>query len=157
MTGGVPAPWRGEEGLAAGAEALVFGVLVFVVGTLIAVTTWAAIDTRFATSAAAREGVRAAVTAAPDADPVAAARAAVAAALEGHGLDPGRAQVSLHGTLTDRLERCQEVSLTVTYRLEAVRIPVVERPALGFDVNGRHREVVAPFRSGLDVGGTCAF
>ena len=157
MTRGTRARWTGEAGLAAGAEALVFGVLVFVVGTLIAVTTWAAIDTRFATAAAAREGVRAAVTSPPDADPLASARAAVDAALDAHGLDPARAELELHGTLDIALERCQEVSLTVTYRLDAVRIPVIDTPALGFDINGRHTEVVDPFRSGLAIGGACAF
>jgi hypothetical protein len=149
--------WSAEAGLAAGAEALVLGMLVFVVGTLVAVTTWAAIDTRFATAAAAREGARAAATTPPGEGPLAAAEAAVVAALEGHGLDPGRAELELHGPVGASLERCQEVSVTVTYRLDAVRIPVIDVTALGFDVNGRHTEVVDPFRSGLAVGGSCAF
>lgn len=146
-----------EAGLAAGAEALVFGVLVFVIGTLIAVGAWKVIDVKFATSAAAREGVRAAVTTPPDGDPLASAHGAVSAALAGHGLDPARATVNLHGTLGGSLQRCQEVRLSVTYHVDAFRLPVGQGAALGFDVTGRHREVVDPFRSGLEVGGACGF
>jgi hypothetical protein len=53
--------WSGDDGFAGGLEALVFGVLIFVIGTLLVVNAWAVVDAKFATSSAAREAVRAAV------------------------------------------------------------------------------------------------
>ncbi len=47
-----------EDGLSAGAEALAFGVLVFVVGSIIGLNGWAVLDAKFAVNAAAREATR---------------------------------------------------------------------------------------------------
>ena len=60
MTEPVP-PWRGgagEAGFAGGLEGLLFGLLLFVVGTLLVATAWGAVDTKFAVDAAARQAVR---------------------------------------------------------------------------------------------------
>ncbi len=147
--------WTDEQGLAAGAEALLFGVLIFVLGTLLFVNTWAVIDTKMATSTAAREGVRAAVETPHGGDPAEHAAAAAGAALAAHGLDPAHAVLEPSGTWTAGLERCGEVALTVRYHVPVVALPVIERRSVGFDVAGRHREIVDPYRSGLPLGGAC--
>jgi hypothetical protein len=147
--------WADDGGFAGGAEALVFGVLIFVIGTLLVVNAWAVVDAKFATSAAAREAVRAAVETAPDGDPDARARAAAAAALAGHGLDPGRATVV--APWAGRLERCADVAYEVRVHVPALLLPGIERRRAGFDVRASHREVIDPFRSGLEIGGRCAF
>jgi hypothetical protein len=146
-----------EAGFAGGAEALAFGVLIFVVGTLLFANTWAVIDAKFATSAAAREAVRAAVTSPPGQDPAAAADAAARLALVGHGLDPDQAAIVPSVDLSGGLDRCQDVEVTVSYRVAAIGLPLVRRQQAGFDVTGQHREVVDPFRAGLALGGSCAF
>lgn len=149
--------WNDAAGLVAGAESLLFGVLIFVIGTLLFVTTWSVIDTKFATSAAAREGVRAAVETPAGEDPAARAFAAARAALAAHGLDPDLAAIEVAVPWTATLQRCQEVALAVTYHVRVVPLPVIDRHTAGFDVVGRHREVVDPFRGGLEIGGSCDF
>lgn len=161
MAGRAASPrWRrrrshGEDGFAAGAEALVFGVLVFVIGTLLVVNAWAVIDARFATAAAAREAVRAAVETPVGSDPDQRARSAASDALVGHGVDPTRA------TITSRwggqLRRCADVTYEVHLRVPALLLPGVARRRAGFDVSASHAEVVDPYRSGLAIGDRCDF
>jgi hypothetical protein len=151
----VRARWRAEDGFAGGAEALVFGVLVFVLGTLLVVNAWAVIDAKFATSAAAREAVRAAVETPVGGDPDRRAREAAASALVGHGHDPARATVA--AAWSGAMERCEEVVYEVRTRVPALVLPGIDRRRAGFDVTATHREVVDPFRTGLAIGGECAF
>ena len=49
---------RREQGFVAGGEVLPFGVLIFVLGTLLLVNAWAVIDAKFAVSSASREAAR---------------------------------------------------------------------------------------------------
>ncbi len=147
-----------EDGFVAGAESLAFGVLIFVLGTLLIVNLWAVVDARFATSAAAREAVRAA-TATDSADGTAAAldaaREAAATALAGHGIDPARAEVAPVGAL--RLERCAEVTMRVALSVPALVLPGIQRRLTTFEVVGEHREVIEPYRSGLAGEVDCGF
>jgi hypothetical protein len=147
--------WGEEGGFAGGAEALVFGVLIFVVGTLLVLNAWAVIDAKFATSAAAREAVRAAVETPVGSDPDARARIAAADALQGHGMDPARATVEATGTT--QLQRCAEVAYEVRTRVPALVLPGIDRRRAGFEVTASHREVIDPHRSGLELGGSCGF
>jgi hypothetical protein len=144
-----------ESGFAGGAEALVFGVLIFVVGTLLVLNAWAVIDAKFATSAAAREAVRAAVETPVGADPDARARLAAADAIRGHGLDPDGATLVAHWT--PELRRCAEVVYEVRTRVPALILPGIERRRTGFEVTAVHRELVDPYRSGLEIGDRCGF
>jgi hypothetical protein len=144
-----------EGGFAGGAEALVFGVLIFVVGTLLVLNAWAVIDAKFATAAAAREAVRAAVETPVGADPDARARVAAADALRGHGWDPEVATLVAHWT--PELRRCAEVVYEVRTRVPALLLPGIERRRTGFEVTAVHRELVDPHRSGLEVGDRCGF
>src|SRR4051794_39293715 len=50
---------RSDAGFAGGIETLPFGLLIFVVGTLMVVNLWAVLDTKMGVDAAAREGARA--------------------------------------------------------------------------------------------------
>ena len=82
--------WRGEAGQVGGLEAVVFGVLVFVVGTLIVANAWGVIDAKLAASAAARKRRAAYVEAPAATDAEALARKAADDAMAGHGRDPAR-------------------------------------------------------------------
>lgn len=149
---------NGDGGFAAGAEALVFGVLIFVIGTLLAVNAWAVIDAKFATSAAAREAVRAVVESAPGTDLQQRAEEVARTTIEGHGRDPDGLEVTAIGT--PALERCAEIA----YRAE-IAVPAIALPGdwgVGaFRVASQHRELVEPYRAGLAVddeaGATCVF
>lgn len=137
-----------EEGFAAGAEALVLGVLVFVVGTLLVVSAWGVIDAKLATAAAAREATRAVVEAAPGDDLQAVAERAARRALDGHGRAGAEPRVTAVGA--DRLERCAEIGYRVEITVPA--IAVVGDVAVGdHRVGSRHFELVDPYRSGLPV------
>jgi hypothetical protein len=148
--GRLVAAHRGEEGFAAGAESLVFGVLIFVIGTLLVVNAWAVVDAKFATAAAAREAVRAAVETPPGDEPGPRAVAAAHEALAGHGIDPARTTVTAERV---GLARCQPVVYRVSTRVPVLVLPGIERRRTGFTVSARHTEVVDPYRSGLTLGG----
>jgi hypothetical protein len=147
-----------EAGFTAGLEALAFGVLVFVFGTLIVVNAWAVVDAKFATSAAAREAVRAVVQSErPD---------LTAAQLEARAAAAARQAFAAHGyaaapTLIDtrlRLARCATVAVTVELEVAATVVPGLAAPAT-YPVRSTYAEVVDPFRSGLEGDGVddCGF
>lgn len=147
-----------EAGFTAGLEALAFGVLVFVFGTLLVVNAWAVVDAKFATSAAAREAVRAVVQ---TADPAvgtgqlrARATSAARQAFEAHGYT---AVPVLTDTRLD-LSRCATVAVTVELEVAATVVPGLVSPA-SYPVRSSYAEVVDPFRSGLDGHGVddCGF
>lgn len=144
-----------EAGFVAGAEALTFGVLIFVIGTLLIANLWLVIDARFAVAAAAREAVRAVVDAPVTSDPLAVAAAVVEVTLAGYGIDPQRASVEPVTPVV--LERCAEIAIQVTVEVPALLLPGIERRITAFTVRGEHREIVSPFRGGLEAGGRCGF
>ncbi len=76
---------RGDAGQVGGIEALPFGLLIFVVGTLLIANAWAVVDAKFATDAAARQAVRTFVEADDPASARSEARAAGLAAVQAHG------------------------------------------------------------------------
>ncbi len=138
-----------EQGLAAGAEALIFGVLVFVIGTIIILNAWSVVDAKFATSSAAREAVRAAVEAPPGADLDATAETAAAAAFEGYGRDPTKVSVLWDGTGSGAVQaRCAPVQYRVTTTVGVMMVPRLSN-RLTFDVSSVYSELIDPFRSGL--------
>jgi hypothetical protein len=139
-----------EDGFVAGAESLIFGVLIFVIGTLVVANAWGAIDAKFATSAAAREATRAAVEAAPGADLHAVATAAAVATLEGHGRADSQGFVLTPVGATE-LARCAEVGFRVQVEVPVLSLPVIDRRVTSYRVRSEHRELVDPYRSGLPV------
>lgn len=143
-----------EAGQVAGVEGAVFGVLVFVIGTLVVANAWAVVDARVAAGSAAREGTRAFVESASASSAVAMAEAEDAAgdALVGYGRD--RRRMVLVAEEAD-LRRCGRVALRVEYPVPLITIPVLGRYGRGFTAVGRHSEVVDPFRAGVPGGGSC--
>ena len=144
--------WRDESGFVGGFEALPFGFLVFVAGTLLLVNAWAVFDCHLAASAAAREAVRTFVeSSGSDASAVQAGEDAAVEALTGHGKDMERMTVRWSGA---HLARCQAVTVTVGYD-----VPIVAVPWLGafggglLHTSARHSEVVDPYGRGLTVDG----
>ncbi len=149
---GAPSRLCGEAGFAGGGEVLPFGVLTFVVGTLLVANAWAAVDAKFAVSSAAREAARAYVEA-PDAGTAeGAARAAAVDALAGLGRDPSEVRVVVE--VPGGFARCARVTVDVSYPVPTVRLPWIG--GLGaLDVHDRHTEVIDPFRDDLPAGGRC--
>ena len=81
----------GEGGFAGGFEGLLFGMLLFVAGTLLIAYAWAVVDTKAATEEAARQGATMYVEAPSAALAAASAKQAADAALAGYGREPARA------------------------------------------------------------------
>ena len=50
--------WRDDRGVVGGVEAIPFGLLLFVAGTLLVANAWAVIDAKMAATSAAREAAR---------------------------------------------------------------------------------------------------
>ncbi|CAN5280519.1 hypothetical protein BH18ACT4_BH18ACT4_02470 [soil metagenome] len=137
----------------AGIEALPFGVLIFVVGSLIVANAWAVVDAKVAVVAAAREAAR---TYVESTDPATGEHNAVQAAedaLAGHG----RASERLDLDIDDPggLRRCERVEVTARYPVPALTVPWVGSFGEGFVVRATHSEVVDPFRDGLSGAADC--
>lgn len=141
-----------ESGFVGGFEALPFGFLVFIAGTLLLVNAWAVFDSHLAASAAAREAVRAFVESdGTDVDARLGGQRAAEAALLGHGKDVDRMELQWKG---DRLLRCQPVTATVTYDVPTFAVPWLGAFGGGLiKTTARHVEVVDPYRSGLSTEG----
>lgn len=144
---------RDEAGFVGGMEALPFGFLVFVAGTLLLVNAWGVLDAHLAAGAAAREAVRAFVEADDAGDALAAGEAAADEALEGHGKDLARAELRWTPGAPE-LARCAEVTAEVAYRVPLLAVPWIGAFGGGFiKTTAHHTEVVDPWRSGLDTDG----
>lgn len=139
-----------ERGVVGGLEALPFGVLVFVVGTLIVVNAWAVVDAKMSVSSAAREAVRAYVEAPEGTDATVAARTAAQRTLQAMGRTARAPAITVSGESV----RCSRVTAEVAYRIPALRLPWVG--GLGsFTARSTATEIVDPLRSGLTGEATC--
>ncbi|MBW8826116.1 MAG: hypothetical protein JF603_07185 [Acidobacteria bacterium] len=140
---------RGEDGFVGGFEALPFGFLVLVAGTLLLVNAWAVIDANLAASAAAREAVRAFVESGADDAARTSALSAAADALTGQGKDPDRMALRWSGGSA----RCEPVTATVTYEVPTIAVPWIGAFGRMITTSAHHTEIVDPYRGGLAVGG----
>ena len=139
---------HGDRGQVGGIEALPFGLLVFVLGSLLIANAWAVIDAKFATDAAARQAARTFVEATDETAAVTAAVEAGRAAIAGHGRDPDRAVIGPVGGFA--LARCARATFEAVYEVPALSIPLIGGYGTApFRVRSSHSEVVDPFRSGL--------
>ena len=139
---------RGDAGQVGGIEAIPFGVLIFVIGTLLIANAWAVVDAKFATDAAARQAARSFVEADDPGTALADAELSAREAIRAHGRDPSRAEVTAVGAFD--LSRCQRATFEVTYRVPALSLPLIGGYGRApFLVRSTHSEVVDPFRSGL--------
>jgi hypothetical protein len=149
--------------MAGGVEALPFGLLTFVVGSLIAVNAWAVVDAKFAVDAAARQATRSYVEAEIDgagggaSDRTRAAEDAAVeaglAALTAHGRDPAAAQVALTALEPvggqSGFTRCARATFTASYEVPVLTLPWIGGFGHGIDVTSSHSELVDPYRSGV--------
>lgn len=139
----------GDRGQVGGIEALPFGLLIFVLGSLLIANAWAVVDAKFATDAAARQAVRTFVEGTDRASALTAAEAAGRAAIEGHGRDPSRAVIAPVGTFA--LARCERATFEAVYEVPALSIPLIGGYGTApFGIRSTHSEVVDPFRNSLD-------
>lgn len=140
---------HGDRGQVGGIEALPFGLLIFVVGSLLIANAWAVVDAKFATDAAARQAARTFVESSDPGDALGQAESAARAAIEGHGRDPDRAGISAVGD--PQLVRCARATFEVTYDIPALSLPFIGGYGNApFVVRSTHSELVDPFRSGLE-------
>ena len=138
----------GDQGQVGGIEALPFGLLIFVVGTLLIANAWAVVDAKFATDAAARQAVRTFVEADDPARARSDAQAAGLAAIDAHGRDAGRATVRPVGD--PDLVRCERATWEAVYEVPALSLPFIGGYGRApFRVRSAHSEIVDPFRSGV--------
>jgi hypothetical protein len=145
---------RGDDGFVAGAESLVFGTLLFVLGTFVVINAWSVVDARLATSAAAREAVRAAVETPLDDDPHTRALAAGARAFAAHAGE-GLA-LELVAEIPPEKRRCAPVRYRATTTVEVAGLGL-PGAARRFTVSAAYAEVVDPHRSGLPEGIDCGW
>lgn len=145
--------WRDDRGQFAGIEAIPFGILIFVVGSLLVANAWAVVDAKAAVTAAAREGARTYVEA--PADPTVAAiqaRAAASDALAGHGRRAERATIAIHNP-AGAMARCTRITVEVSYPIAAVTLPFIGGYGRGFTARSHHSEIIDPWRDGLEGTG----
>jgi hypothetical protein len=133
-------------------EALAFGALVFIAGTLIVAGAWAVIDAKFTAVGAAREGARTYVesgTSVVEAEPP--ARGAAKAALTALGRD-GDVEVSLDD---GGYRRCGRVTVRVTTHVPVVRVPFLRLSGGNVSVVGSATRLIDPLRSGILGQASC--
>ena len=174
---GALARWHAaEDGFTAGAEALAFGVLVFVVGSIVMLNGWAVLDAHLAANAAAREATRAIVDGGAvsragmvgtDGDRVDAGQAhdVAVATMAGHGKDPALLPDPDEFVVTladdpwtssvDTPQRCARVTVEVRYPVQGIRLPFLGGWQTPITVEGQHTEIIDPFRSGLAGRADC--
>jgi hypothetical protein len=141
-----------ESGFVGGFEALIFGVLIFVAGTLLVANAWGVVDAKLAADAAAREAARSYV-AAPDAQAAwASAQQAAGQAVGGYGRNPAQARVRLAG---GQWGRCQRVTIEVSLPAPLLTLPFVGRIGEAETVHSDHSELVEPYTSGVPGTAVC--
>lgn len=150
MLSTVRAALRREDGVVGGVEALPFGVLVFVVGTLIVVNAWGVVDAKMAVASAARQAVHAFVEAPAGDNAETAGRVAAAQTMKALGRTAREPVIAVHGDFT----RCARVTATVSYDIPAIRLPWV-RGWGTLTARSTASEIVDPLRSGLDGEAIC--
>lgn len=143
---------RSERGVVGGIEVLPFGLLIFVVGSLIIANAWAVVDAKLTVESAAREATRSYVESPGQVTGDRSAQLAAREVLTGAGRDPDRLRLQRSG---GPFERCAEVEYEASYRVAAVTVPFIGGFGSGTTVTGRHRERIEPFRAGLGPEDVC--
>ncbi len=141
-----------EAGFVGGFEGLLFGLLLFVVGTLLVANAWAVIDTKAAAEDAARQAARTYVEGPSEVLATTGAQQAAGEALAGFGRDPARAGVSV---TAGRFGRCQRITITVTYPSPLLELPWIGQVGSAEHVRASHSELIDPYRTGLTGAASC--
>lgn len=131
---------------------LAFGVLVFVVGTLVVANAWAVVDAKFAADSAARQGARTYVeTGRSGAEAEGPAVASAMATLASLHRDTGAVVFPVAGGYG----RCARITFRVSTPVPVFHLPWVGSAGPGFTVTAIHSELVDPYRSGLPGEAVC--
>jgi hypothetical protein len=149
--------WWSDAGYAAGGEVIPFGVLIFVMGTLMVTNLWGVIDLKMATDGAAREGARlVAESDGPGSSPALLGIESARASILAHQRDPARVRYDVgygvdtnaDGVRDGRWAPCTRVVVTVEYPLKLINLPLLG-VAFGneFTVTSTHSEIIDPYRS----------
>jgi hypothetical protein len=144
---------RGDGGFAGTLAGVSLGFLVFLAGTLMIANAWGVVDTKSATTEAARAAARSYVQAS---DPAAAAEDATnaaASALSGFGRSPARARITL---VSGTLSRCARVTFAVSYPAPLLVLPFVGSLGSAETVRSVNSQLVGPYVSGLPGAASCA-
>lgn len=145
-----PPRCQGDCGFVAGAEGMLFGVVVFVFGLLLLFNAWAVIDTKMAVTSAARETTRTFVES--DGSETSAIQAGRDAFAATSNFDVSGLSAPL---IEGEFRRCGRIIVTYDYTVPAISLPGGFGWGDGFDVTASHTEIVDPFRSGLDGEAIC--
>ncbi len=132
---------------------MVFGLLVFVGGTLLVANVWGVVDTKLAADAAARQAARTFVEAPSASAASSGAQQSADDTLAGYGRSPQRASVT---QTSGAFGRCQRITIEVRYPAPAVELPFIGRIGNAEEVTARHSELVDPYRTGLPGTATCS-
>lgn len=141
-----------EAGQVGGIEGLIFGVLIFVFGTLLVANAWGVVDAKLAASSAAREAARSYVEATSESTAASAAALAAQEAIQGHGRRWERTTLAMTG---ERFARCARVTAEVRYQAPLIVVPLLGQHGSGLTVSARHSELVDPYRAGLSAEASC--
>lgn len=150
-----PVRCRDDRGQVGGIEVLPFGLLTFVVGTLLVANAWGVVDAKLAVTSAAREAVRAYVEAPDAATASAVAHDAAIESVTGHGRAADSTTIEIRHDDDRPFARCTRVTVTVHHPVPAIRLPFIGGYGHAFDVVASQSEVVDPYRSGLPGEATC--
>jgi flavin-binding protein dodecin len=142
-----------ESGQLGGMEAIAFGLLVLIVGTLLISNAWGVIDAKSAASEAARQAARTYATA-----PVTQASEAAALASQSAANTLGEMGWSaVANQLTQgTFERCAVITWEVAVRVPAFKLPWLAAGPSFFTASAYDSQRVDPYRSGVpgDPAGT---
>ena len=136
---------RSDAGFVGGAEALIFGVLIFVTTALAFANLWSTIEAKVAVSSAAHEAVRVFVEAPDSTTARERAQSRAAQVLSSHGVH-GVPSITIDGAFA----RCDRITVTVRVSVAGVALGwlgIWSRHA----VTARASEIVDPYRSDADL------
>ena len=140
-----------EAGFAGGLAGLLFGFLVFLLGTVLVGYGWAVVETKAAVVDAARQAARSYVEAPDEQAAYDSARAAADTSLAARGRDPGQASLQVSSAA---FGRCARITVTVGYPAPVLILPLSGLFG-GSAVRAQHSELVDPYRSGLPGSASC--
>lgn len=135
---------RNERGLVAGGDAVVFGALILLAGTLVVTNLWSIVETRTAVDAAARDYLRSYTRAENSTDATRLAEQAARAVLDGRGTP----LTGLEITPPDPggFGPCGTATVTLAARVPAARVPFLGE--LGAtEVTVTHTELIDAHRA----------
>lgn len=146
---------RGDAGVVGGVEVLPFGVLTFLVGSLLVANAWAVVDAKLMVSSAAHAAARAYVEAPDPSTARAVATRAVTDAASNYGRNPAKVSVRVEHEDGRTWRRCVRVRVTVDYPVDAVAVPWIGGFGHGFDARSTQSEIIDPYRAGLPGAVEC--